>query len=86
MMKKIIKDTFKALMVRIWRVEGSVFFKEIQDNLWLFEFSEEADKQKVLEGQPRSYDRTILVINEFDPQTPRSQMCFRHTPNMDPNL
>lgn len=46
--KRIHKEAFKALLTRIWRTVGSVFFKEIQDNLWLFEFSDANDKKKVL--------------------------------------
>lgn len=38
--KKINKESFKAVLTRVWRLKGGVFFKEIQDNLWLFEFTE----------------------------------------------
>jgi hypothetical protein len=48
--KKIHKEAFKAILIRIWRTLGSVFFEEIQENLWLFEFSYENDKRRVLEG------------------------------------
>jgi hypothetical protein len=36
--KKLNKEAFKSFLLRIWRTTGRVFFKEIQDNLWLFEF------------------------------------------------
>jgi hypothetical protein len=42
--------------------------KEIQENLWLFEFSDEGDKQKVMAGRPWSYDHTLLILNELDEQ------------------
>jgi hypothetical protein len=48
--KNIHKEAFKVILIRIWRTLGSVFFKEIQENLWLFEFSYENDKRRVLEG------------------------------------
>jgi hypothetical protein len=34
--KKLNKESFKAILVRIWRPAGNVVFKEIQENLWLF--------------------------------------------------
>lgn len=74
--KKIHKEAFKAILVRIWRLLGSVFFKEIQENLWLFEFSDDNDKRRVLEGRPWSYDRTLLILNEFDGKTPRLEWIF----------
>jgi hypothetical protein len=42
--------------------------KKIQENLWLFEFSDEGDKQKVMAGRPWSYDHTLLILNELDEQ------------------
>lgn len=58
--KKIYRDAFKALLLRIWRIEGRLYFNEIHDNLWLFEFSEESNKRRVLDGRPWTYDRTLL--------------------------
>jgi hypothetical protein len=77
--KKLNKDAFKAILVRIWRPAGRLIFKEILDNLWLFEFSDERDKQKVMAGRPWSYDRTLLILNDFDGQVPPSQMDFSCT-------
>lgn len=78
--KKINKDAFKTLLTRIWRLRGSVFFKEIHDNLWVFEFSEEEDLRRVVDGHLWSYEHTLLVLNEFDGKTPPSQMEFSLTP------
>jgi hypothetical protein len=70
--KKINKEAFKTLLLRIWRTIERVFFKEIQDNLWLFEFDEESDKKRVLDGRPWCYECTLLILNEFDGRTPPS--------------
>jgi hypothetical protein len=78
--KKLNKEAFKAILTRIWRPAGRVVFKEIQENLWLFEFFEDGDKHKVLAGRPWSYDRTLLILNEFDGQISPSQMDFSFSP------
>jgi hypothetical protein len=78
--KKLNKEALKSLLLRIWRPVGRVFFKEIQENLWLFEFDEESDKQRVLDGRSWSYDRTLLILNDFDGKTPPSKMDFSTTP------
>jgi hypothetical protein len=49
-----------------------VKFKELKDNIWLFEFSDDGDKRRVLDGRSWSFDRQILVLNEFDGSTPPS--------------
>jgi hypothetical protein len=78
--KKINKEAFKSVLTRIWHIRGHLFFKEIQDNLWLFEFSDEEDQRRVLEGRPWSYDRTLLILNVFDGKIPPSQMMFDNSP------
>ncbi|XP_059441137.1 uncharacterized protein LOC132173616 [Corylus avellana] len=78
--RRVNKEAFRTVLSRIWRLSGSVTFKEIQDNIWLFEFEELYDKRRVLEGRPWSFDRQILVLHDFDGSTPPSQMDFSHSP------
>jgi len=78
--KKLNKEAFKTVLQRIWRPSGRLVVKEIRADLWLFEFSEDRDKQKVLAGRPWSYDRTLLILNEFDGKISPSQMDFSSSP------
>jgi hypothetical protein len=56
-----------------------VNFKDLRDNIWLFEFSDQEDKMRVLNGRPWSFDRQILVLNEFDGSTLPSQLEFNYS-------
>jgi hypothetical protein len=78
--KSVNHEAFKLVFSNIWRIVGSVEFKELKDNIWLFEFSDEGDKRRVLEGRPWSFDRHIVVLNEFDGSTPPSQLEFNRSP------
>jgi hypothetical protein len=78
--RRVNKEAFRTVLSRLWRTVGSVVFKEVQDNIWLFEFTDNDDKERVLDGRPWSYDRHILVLNEFDGCIPPSQMEFAHSP------
>jgi hypothetical protein len=51
------KEAFQTVLSRVWRLVGTVIFKELQDNLWLFEFSDAIDKRRVLAGRPWAYER-----------------------------
>jgi hypothetical protein len=46
----------------------------------LFEFGEDDDMRRVLDGRPWSFDRHILVLKEFDGSIPPMQMEFLHSP------
>lgn len=78
--RRVNKEAFRTVLSRIWRLAGSVVFKEVQDNIWLFEFEEVDDKRRVFEGRPWFFDRQILVIQEFDGSIPVSQMEFSFSP------
>jgi hypothetical protein len=64
--KKVNREAFKSVMTRIWRAEGCVVFNEIQDNLWIFEFTNGDIKERMMANRPWSFDRQILVLNYFD--------------------
>jgi hypothetical protein len=77
--KNVNQKAFKTIFSNIWRIVGSVKFKELKDNIWLFEFSDDGDKRRVLDGWLWSFDRQILVFNEFDGSNSPSQLDFRHS-------
>jgi hypothetical protein len=78
--KRVHNEGFINVFRRIWRIEKEVNFKEIQPNMWMFEFSQEADKLKVLEGRLWSFDRFLIALLEFDGSIPFSQWNFSTSP------
>jgi hypothetical protein len=78
--KKLNNEAFKAILLRIWRLAGRILFREIQENLCLFEFEDAEDKKKVMAGCPLSYDRTLLILYELDGKLSLTQMDFSCTP------
>jgi hypothetical protein len=77
--RSVNQEAFKTVFSNIWRIVGSVKFKELKDNIWVFEFSDDRDKMRVLDGRPWSFDRQILVLNDFDGSKPPSQLEFNHS-------
>lgn len=78
--KVINKEAFKSVLTRLWRTTGRVVFKEVQEKLWLFEFTVEVDKRRVLEGRSWSFDKQIIVLNDFEGKVLPSQMDFGTSP------
>ena len=48
--------------------------------MWLFEFKDQVDKMRVMDERPWSFERQILVLNEFDGSIPPFQLVFDHSP------
>ena len=53
--KNVNKEAFKSVLSNIWRMAGEVKIKELQENLWLFEFSDVMDKERIMEGRLWSF-------------------------------
>jgi hypothetical protein len=78
--RRVQKDAFRISMAKLWRTIGSVIFKELDDNLWLFEFASDRDKSRVEEGRPWLFDRSVLVLRDVDDHIPPTEMIFHHSP------
>jgi hypothetical protein len=78
--KTVNREAFRSVMASVWRNVGRVRFKELHENIWLFEFADEAAKKRILEGRPWTFDKQMLVINEYDGNTPASQLEFNQSP------
>ncbi|OMP01909.1 reverse transcriptase [Corchorus capsularis] len=53
-------------MVVAWRVEGAFMIKEAGDNLFIFHFEDEIERDRVLVSQPWCFNRALLVLKDFD--------------------
>jgi hypothetical protein len=78
--RKVSKEAFKTVLSWLWRMVGTVIFKEVQEKTWVFEFSDKDDKNWIMEGRLWSFDRQIIILNELDCNVPPSQMLFAHSP------
>lgn len=48
--------------VAFWRLRKGVYIKEIDINLYIFQFYHELDIKRVIEGSPLSFNRKALII------------------------
>lgn len=67
---------FQALqqtLVALWKPGRGVYIKELEINLYLFQFYNEVDVKRVMEGCPWSFNRKALIMKRLsDEENPRS--------------
>ena len=68
------------IMERVWRPKKGMQFKKIGENITLFEFCHKRDYEKVLAGRPWTFDRNLLVVQEFKDTIRLLDICFNRTP------
>lgn len=60
------KEAMKTIFSKVWKLEGSLTIKKITERLFTFHFGEEHEKDKVLLGQPWSFNKSLLLLNEME--------------------
>lgn len=74
--KNGMMSTFKA----VWRITRDVEIQSIEDNLFLFKFVNLIDKQRILDGSLGTYDRHLLLLQDFDGDKRPSNFSFMYAP------
>lgn len=64
--KHINEEAFSLTMQNIWKMKDKVTCKEVGFNLFLIEFQEVLDLQKIQEGRPWSFDRFLLSHTKYE--------------------
>lgn len=63
----------KQTMAALWRPGKCVYIREVDSNLYLFQFYHELDVKRVVEGSPWSFNRKALIIARMkEGDVPRS--------------
>lgn len=55
----------KGALQQAWRPVGSVKVENLRQKIFVFKFSIEEDKRKVLTGGPWHFDRALIVLEEL---------------------
>lgn len=74
--RPVSKEVLRSTFLKVWRPNGLVFFIELSENMFLVEFSNEGDQNKIGEGRPWLFDKHLFVMKDFDGLTPPRNMKF----------
>ncbi|XVF47222.1 hypothetical protein PTKIN_Ptkin03bG0092200 [Pterospermum kingtungense] len=63
-------EGMKAVFRKIWRLESSLTIQDVGDHMFVFQFEDDLEKDRVLMKQPWAFNKSLLLLQEFD------GMCF----------
>ncbi|XP_042979953.1 uncharacterized protein LOC122310122 [Carya illinoinensis] len=78
--KGVNNEPFRITMSQIWRLNGWVKFKYLNEQVFLIEFQSEQDLRKVLGGRPWVFDRNLLTLQEVNENESINALQFRYEP------
>ncbi|KAF5443021.1 hypothetical protein F2P56_035618 [Juglans regia] len=67
-------------MARVWQIEGKAVFKEVGRNKFLVELKEKADKKRIMQGRPWSFDKNLICLQDCEGHESWKEMQFQHEP------
>ncbi|XP_019167797.1 PREDICTED: uncharacterized protein At4g02000-like [Ipomoea nil] len=65
-------------MASVWKPKKGMIAREVSTNLFLFYFVHELDIQKVLNEGPWSYEQSLLLLKQIEPNTPPHGIHLTH--------
>lgn len=61
--KKVLNvDTVAYTFKPLWKLTGELKIRDVRKNILLFEFEDNLDLERVLEFEPWSYDKSLVVF------------------------
>jgi hypothetical protein len=57
-----VARTFKPL----WRTDHGFTIRDMNDNILVFAFEDEADRERVMLGEPWAYDKHLVVLQRIE--------------------
>ncbi|XP_042983200.1 uncharacterized protein LOC122312612 [Carya illinoinensis] len=78
--KGVNNEAFRVTMSQIWRLQGWVRFKDLNEQCFLIEFQQIQDKERVLSSRPWFFDRNLITIQEVDENVSLNVLKFQYEP------
>ncbi|GMP86045.1 hypothetical protein CsSME_00038988 [Camellia sinensis var. sinensis] len=69
-------EALRTMLVSVWKPSKGMQFKVMGDNLFLFQFNHIVDKKRVLFRGPWSFDKQLLLLEEFEGSLRPSDIKF----------
>ncbi|KAH9783363.1 hypothetical protein KPL71_009281 [Citrus sinensis] len=77
--KGVNKEGLKAVLQQVWRTFKEVKIESVGNNIFMFKYVEEADKKRVLKGEPWHFDTVLIVLAEPRGIGEVAKQSFTHT-------
>ena len=79
-MRSLNLDTLRKNLRMLWKPNRGLQISETDEEMFLVEFGDGKDKQKVLEMCPWSFEKQLIVLKEFEGELVPRDIVMKHCP------
>lgn len=73
-------EAMRRTLRSVWNPKGGVAIRELEPNLFVFQFFNREDKERVEKGRPWTFDFNLVMLQELKGDESPSDVQFRFTP------
>ena len=73
-------EAMKRTLNQIWSISKGALFRSIENDLFVVQFANPRDKNKVMAGRPWTFDQSLVLLNEIDGKAQPSNISLTHCP------
>ncbi|XP_030941471.1 uncharacterized protein At4g02000-like [Quercus lobata] len=78
--KSVSLDALRKNLRMMWKLKKEMKLSEIEEDLFLVEFGDEKDKRKVIDMSPWSYEKQLVIIQEFEAELTPKEIELKWSP------
>lgn len=78
--RSINLDALRKNLRMLWKPNKSLQISEIEDELFMAEFGDTKDKQRVLNMSPWSFEKQLVLLQEFEGELVPKDIVMRWSP------
>ena len=76
----IFLEVLRKNMKMLWKPNRGLQISEIEDDMFLVEFGDGRDKKRVMEMSPSSFEKQLVLLQEFDGELVPKEIVLKWTP------
>ena len=78
--RSISLDALRKNLRMVRKTNKSVSISELEDEVFMVEFRDRRDKKKIMEMQPWSYEKRLIILQEFEGEQTPKEVVLKWTP------
>ncbi|XWS13549.1 hypothetical protein CRYUN_Cryun36dG0046500 [Craigia yunnanensis] len=66
MKKPVNLEAMKNIFMKVWKIQGGMNVNEVRERLFIFQFDDLLEKDRVLQKQPWFFNKSLLILKEIN--------------------